>query len=179
MTITPDCRCLIGTCWRVGTALLLERQRAPLIRDTCDPRSLRHPVTTLAAVAILLSPHMNISLSHTDVHITDAIGAPLTAYATACTTSMCNACNLAPKLALLSTDSTDVGNSRGSKESGCFHSGTTGIDNPLASLHQKMEECLRMSQPKSQKDMPAKLQKVDLHAWNLMECHPSATLKRS
>ena len=79
MTIIPDCRCLIGTCWRVGTALLLERQRAPLIRDTCDPRSLRHPVTTLAAVAILLSPHMNISLSHTDVYVTDATGAPLTA----------------------------------------------------------------------------------------------------
>ena len=84
MKITPDCRCLIGTSWRVAIALRRERQRAPLIRDTCDPRSLRHPDTTLSAVAILLSPHMNISLSHTDVHITDAIGAPLTA----CTTSM-------------------------------------------------------------------------------------------
>lgn len=77
MTITPDCRCLIGTSWRVGIALLLERQRAPL--TILGPRSLRHPVTSFATVLILLSFKMNMSLGHTDVNITVATGAPLTA----------------------------------------------------------------------------------------------------
>ena len=101
MTITPDCWCLICTSWRVGFALLVERQRAPLIRDTCNPRPLRHP--TLAAVAILLLPHMNIS--------------PL--WSGSC--SACNACDLAPKSTLLSID-VGIIYSTGSKESGCFHS---------------------------------------------------------